>query len=84
MSEHVWTEDLDSRILLFLNEQIKAEGFGPANLRRACPTAYTYAFDDESSTFTCQSSSSRDGFEANVAESLNRKSGPVGCFLFVG
>ncbi|CAK9104109.1 unnamed protein product [Durusdinium trenchii] len=37
-------------------------------LKRACPTAYTYAFDDESSTFTCQSSSSRDGFEANVAE----------------
>ena len=24
-------------------------------LKRACPTAYSYAFDDESSTFTCRS-----------------------------
>jgi len=36
-------------------------------LRRGCPTAYTYAFDDESSTFTCQSASSRDGAEVKSA-----------------
>ncbi|CAE7712996.1 Poglut1 [Symbiodinium pilosum] len=28
-------------------------------LKRGCPTAYTYAYDDESSTFTCQSANSR-------------------------
>lgn len=37
-------------------------------LKRGCPTAYTYAFDDESSTFTCQSADSRDGPEPNTAE----------------
>eukprot|EP00438_Fugacium_kawagutii_P025997 Skav209468 [mRNA] locus=scaffold3498:213876:215643:- [translate_table: standard] len=43
-----------------------------AMLKRGCPTAYTYAFDDESSTFTCQSASSRDGGEPNAAESLGK------------
>ncbi|CAJ1374854.1 unnamed protein product [Effrenium voratum] len=37
-------------------------------LKKGCPTAYTYAFDDESSTFTCQSLKSREGSEVNSAE----------------
>jgi len=32
-----------------------------AFLKQGCPTAYTYAFDDVSSTFTCASASTPDG-----------------------
>eukprot|EP00441_Pelagodinium_beii_P020664 CAMPEP_0197655448 /NCGR_PEP_ID=MMETSP1338-20131121/39458_1 /TAXON_ID=43686 ORGANISM="Pelagodinium beii, Strain RCC1491" /NCGR_SAMPLE_ID=MMETSP1338 /ASSEMBLY_ACC=CAM_ASM_000754 /LENGTH=465 /DNA_ID=CAMNT_0043231097 /DNA_START=50 /DNA_END=1447 /DNA_ORIENTATION=+ len=34
-------------------------------LKESCPTSYTYAFDDESSTFTCQTAESRA--DPNVA-----------------
>ena len=53
----------------------------PDNLRRGCPTAYTYAFDDESSTFTCQSADSRDGPEPNTAERLCKSTALVEILL---
>lgn len=42
----------------FWNDKVKS---GLLYLKKACPTAYTYPFDDMSSTFVCSNADKNNG-----------------------
>jgi hypothetical protein len=50
------------------NNPVWAQSVQPwlAFLKKACPTAYTYAYDDVTSTFTCMTSGAGDGGTPNA------------------